>query len=88
MTIAPTEAPTPLLTHADRCDSCQARAYVLVVLHWSPAMRNNPELYFCNHHFRAHEQALAPFTSMTVDERWQLTEGIKDDHWVEGKAAK
>lgn len=39
------------LTKRDRCDSCQARAYVRVT-------KEQLELMFCNHHFRSHEPKL------------------------------
>ena len=32
----------------DRCDRCIAKAVYMVVF-------NNGDLYFCNHHFREHE---------------------------------
>ena len=89
MSLSPTEAPTPLLTHKDRCDKCGARAFVLVVLHWSPGMRHNPELYFCAHDYRVVEEAITPYVSMIIDERFQLQEAIRDTgHWVEGKEAR
>ena len=39
------------LSKRDRCDQCQARAYVRVT-------KNQLELMFCNHHFRSHEPAI------------------------------
>lgn len=77
MSIAPTEAPAPLLTHADRCDACSARAYVLAIITWPP--NNTGELYFCAHDWRRNEAAIRPLLGALVDERWQLDEGIKDD---------
>ena len=82
MSIAPTEAPVATLTHADRCDRCGARAYVLVLLKWSPGLPSSGELYLCAHDYHRNEEALAPYVSMVVDERWQLTQGIADDHHV------
>ena len=82
MSISPAEAPVAILTHANRCDKCSTRAYVLVVLKWSPGLPHAGELMFCAHCFRAAEDAIQPYVSMVVDERWQLTEGIKDDHHV------
>lgn len=41
----------PELTAADRCDRCGARALVRVVL-------LSGDLYFCGHHYHAHEVAL------------------------------
>lgn len=39
------------LTAADRCDSCQAQAFVRVVL-------AGGELIFCGHHYAKHAQRL------------------------------
>lgn len=82
MTIAPTEAPIATLTHKDRCDRCGARAYVQVILKWSPGLPSSGELYLCAHDFRLHEAAMAPYVSLLIDERWQLSEGIKDDKHI------
>lgn len=82
MSLAPTEAPTPLLTHKDRCDRCGARAYVLIGLRWSPGMSHTPELYMCAHDYKLNAEAIAPYASMVIDERWQLSEHIKDDKGV------
>jgi hypothetical protein len=82
MSLAPTEAPTPLLTHADRCDKCGARAFVLVVLRWAPGMPHTPELYFCAHHAHQYSDAIAPYASMVIDERWTLNKHIEDDKGV------
>jgi hypothetical protein len=82
MSIAPTEAPVATLTHADRCDRCGARAYVLVLLKWSPGLPSAGELYMCAHDYKINAEAMAPYVSMTIDERFQLTEHIKDDKGV------
>lgn len=80
-----------VLTAKHRCDSCGARAYVQVWLHETPAeqetRRGPKELLFCGHHFNQHKTALWGLYMFLNDERHQLTEGIRDDHWVEGKPA-
>jgi len=73
------ESAEPLLTHADRCDRCGSRAYVLTIVIWSPTFRGNGELKWCSHHFAKHEQALRPMTAVLIDERWQLTKHVQDD---------
>ena len=82
MSLAPTEAPAPLLTHADRCDRCGGRAYVLAIIVWSPTFRGDGQLYFCRHHFNKHAEALRPMTAVLIDERWQLNKHIEDDRGV------
>ena len=72
----------PLLTHADRCDRCGGRAYVLAIIIWSTTFRGNGELYFCRHHFNRHAEALRPMTAVLIDERWQLDKHIEDDRGV------
>jgi hypothetical protein len=47
---------TLVLTTADRCDRCGARAYVLVGV--SVPEGGNHELLFCAHHYRQHENQL------------------------------
>ena len=47
---------------SDRCDACQAQAFVLVKL-------ANGELYFCGHHFNQHELNLRESAYEIVDER-------------------
>lgn len=79
MTVAPVEHQAALLTHADRCDKCSGRAYVLAIIVWSPTFRGDGQLYFCGHHYAQHEQALRPMTAVLIDERWQLKEHVKDD---------
>lgn len=46
----------------DRCDKCQAQAFVLVKL-------ANGELYFCGHHFNKYEINLRESSYEIVDER-------------------
>lgn len=69
------------LTHADRCDRCSARAYVLVVLEWAPGIGDG-ELLFCGHHYEQHEKALEQRAEIIHDERAQLREHVRDDHHV------
>ena len=47
---------------SDRCDKCQAQAFVLVKL-------INGELYFCGHHFTEYEINLRESAYEIVDER-------------------
>ena len=82
MSIAPTEIQAPILHAGNRCDRCGARAYTLVVLKWSPGLPHAGELMFCAHCFQANEQAIQPYVSLIVDERWTLTKHIADDHHV------
>jgi hypothetical protein len=82
MSIAPTEQTTPVLTAADRCDRCSARAFVLVVLKWSPSLPKAGELSFCRHHMNMYEDAIAPYTSLIIDERWTIEKHIADDRHV------
>ncbi len=58
-------APTPTLTAADRCDRCNAQAFVRVVL-------ANGELTFCGHHAKAFEPRLRAQALEWVDETAQL----------------
>lgn len=51
-----------VLTVFDRCDRCQAQAFVLV-------KGLNGELVFCGHHFAKHEEALYDWAYDIVDER-------------------
>ena len=83
MSIAPTELPVATLNASNLCDRCSnSRAYVLYILKWSPGLPSSGELYFCAHHADQYSEALAPYTSMIIDERWQLVEGIRDDKHV------
>lgn len=56
----------PRLTAHDRCDRCNAQAYVKYVL------SAGGELMFCAHHARAHESALRPLSSEVIDESERL----------------
>jgi len=78
MSIAPTEV-EPILNASTRCDRCGSRAFVLVVLKWSPGLPHAGELMFCRHHYNAVEEAIAPYVSLIVDERAQLTRHLADD---------
>lgn len=64
-TLAPTSAP---LTAQDRCDRCNAQAYVRVTL-------PSGELLFCAHHWSRHEDALRPKAIEVHDQTHLLTEG-------------
>lgn len=57
---------TSPLTAADRCDRCQAQAYVRVVL------TSGGELLFCGHHGREHAQALTAASAAIQDETERL----------------
>lgn len=57
-----------VLTAADRCDRCGARAYLRVTL------PGGGELLFCAHHGHAHEDALIAADAAIVDERDRLTD--------------
>jgi hypothetical protein len=63
---------TPLQA-TDRCDRCNAQAYVRVVL---PA---GTDLLFCAHHWAAYEDALRPQAAEIVDETHRLTEPATAD---------
>ena len=78
---AQTEFP-PVLNAQTLCDRCRSRAYVLVILKWSPTLRKGGELLLCAHDFRKHEKALYPFIAQVIDERWQLSKHIQDDGHV------
>jgi hypothetical protein len=53
-----------------------------MVLHWSPGLPHAGELLFCGHHANQHLEAAAPYTSLVIDERWQLAKHIEDDKHV------
>lgn len=57
-----TEVKEKVLQVADRCDRCDAQAFVLV-------KGMSGELYFCGHHYTQHEDALNKFAYEVVDER-------------------
>lgn len=78
-----TETLPPVLNATTRCDACAAfRAYVVVILKWSPRLRHGGELLFCAHCFRKSEQALQPFIAQLIDERYTLTQHVADDGHV------
>jgi len=56
----PTEA--QILTSADRCDQCSARAYVR-------ANFTSSDLLFCGHHFTKAEQQIRAVAKAVLDER-------------------
>ncbi len=55
------------LTTADRCDVCDAQAYVVVML--------TGELFFCGHHARKHADKLKEVALLFQDETSTLTSG-------------
>ena len=73
------ESDKPILTHADRCDRCGSRAFVLTIIVWSPTFRGNGELKWCRHHWNKHREALAPMIAVLIDETAQLTKHATDD---------
>jgi hypothetical protein len=54
-----------VLNATDRCDSCNAQAYVVV-------KGVTGELFFCNHHYVKNEKALSKFAYEIIDERSKL----------------
>ena len=56
-----------LLDSSDRCDSCGAQAYVMVLLR-----EPNLPLAFCGHHWNDHSAALAPLIEDLIDETDRL----------------
>ena len=61
------EAVERQLKIADRCDSCDAQAFVLV-------KGMSGELMFCGHHYQKHEVALIKFAYEIVDERQHINQ--------------
>ena len=62
---------TLVLTAADRCDRCSARAYVLVSVF--VANSRHHELSFCAHHYQQHEaQLTSSGARVLLDQRRQL----------------
>ncbi|WP_067780691.1 DUF7455 domain-containing protein [Actinomyces vulturis] len=57
------------LTTADRCDACGAQAFVRVTMTKGP-------LYFCAHHWHAHEEGLRPVATDILDETDRLTTAV------------
>ena len=68
-----TQALTKGLSATDRCDRCNAQAYVQVVL---PA---GTDLLFCAHHWSAYEGNLRPQASEVIDETHRLREPAHAD---------
>lgn len=58
----------PALSAQDRCDRCQAQAYVRVLL------PGGVDLLFCGHHWSRHEDALRPQAEQVIDETHRLSE--------------
>jgi len=58
----------PTLGAMDRCDRCNAQAYVRVVL------PGGADLLFCGHHWGHHEAVLRPQAAEVIDELHRLTE--------------
>jgi len=56
----------PELSTTDRCDRCNAQAYVRVVL------SRGGDLQFCAHHWSRHEDALRPQAQDVIDETHRL----------------
>ncbi|MDD2858943.1 MAG: hypothetical protein PHU75_09740 [Candidatus Nanopelagicales bacterium] len=56
----------PALAATDRCDRCNAQAYVRVVL------PGGADLLFCSHHWNRHEDVLRPQAVAVVDETHRL----------------
>ncbi len=62
---------TLVLTAADRCDRCSARAYVLVSVFVPDS--GDHELLFCAHDYRQHEAKIANSGArVLLDQRRQL----------------
>lgn len=51
-----------ILKVTDRCDRCNAQAWVLV-------KGLSGELYFCSHHFNKHQEELKNWAYEIIDER-------------------
>ena len=62
------EENTNVLTVKDRCDRCNALAFV-----WVNGV--NGDLLFCRHHFLFHEEKLREYAFEIIDETYKL--GIK-----------
>jgi hypothetical protein len=54
--------PIRSLTALDRCDRCQAQA-------WVAAKGVEGELFFCGHHFVKHEDKIVKWAYQVIDER-------------------
>jgi hypothetical protein len=58
----------PELSATDRCDRCNAQAYVRVVL------AGGGDLQFCGHHWSRHEDVLRPKAQDVIDETHRLSQ--------------
>lgn len=73
----------PTLHHGHRCDRCNSRAYVHVIIELSRLKDNgyhdDGELFFCAHHAKAHLPALKASGRIRhlLDETRFLTEHIQ-----------
>lgn len=63
----------PALSATDRCDRCNAQAYVRVIL------PGGSDLLFCGHHWNRHEPVLRPQAIEVVDETHRLNEAPAAD---------
>ena len=66
-TIMENEIEERQLNLSDRCDRCNAQAFVIV-------KGVSGELYFCGHHYIQNEEALVKFSYEIVDERKYINE--------------
>jgi hypothetical protein len=57
-----TETKQKALTAADRCDRCNAQAFI-------HAKGMNGSLYFCAHHFTKWEESIRSFAFELIDDR-------------------
>ena len=83
----------PTLNSKHRCDSCGSRAYVHVIIETGvnhAGYQDSGELLWCVHHAKEHLPVMKARTNILhlIDETRFITEHVKDDHWVEGQAAK
>lgn len=82
------------LHHQHTCDRCGARAYVHVVIETGKltdaGYMADGQLFFCAHHSRVALPVLKERGTILhlIDETRFLSEHVKDNHWVEGQAAK
>lgn len=60
----------PELSATDRCDRCNAQAYVRVEL------SAGGDLLFCGHHWSRHEDVLRPQAATVIDETHRLTQTL------------
>ena len=79
MSLAPLEAPAPILNASHRCDRCGSRAYVVTVLARTRKLPYGGELLFCSHHWKRIAEAITPLLSAIVDETAHLTRHATDD---------